>query len=175
MAAWFIFRQPHQDVFQDSSIAVLLFPEYLSGSLSFFPSFSLCLSLARPLIICILHGCEGPSLSLSLPLALPPSLPPFRLQDEVTWSKLQRRLLHVLSQAAEKEMSSLADPEMPPLQAGDAFHPATKIPSCKKTAVLTLLSLLCCNRQHCSQPHCRRIAGMAGFFEEIVNLGRRWR
>ncbi|OLP73625.1 hypothetical protein AK812_SmicGene47081, partial [Symbiodinium microadriaticum] len=26
MAAWFIFRQPHQDVFQDSSIAVLLFP-----------------------------------------------------------------------------------------------------------------------------------------------------
>ena len=53
-----------------------------------------------------------------------------RLQDQVTWGRLQRRLLHVLSQAAEKETLATAMPEMPPLQADHSFHPASKMLRC---------------------------------------------
>ena len=68
-----------------------------------------------------------------LSLSLSPSCSIISLQDEsrTTWSRPQRRLLHLLSQAAEKELWSVAKPEMPPLQAGDEFHPATKSPRCK--------------------------------------------
>ncbi|OLQ00981.1 hypothetical protein AK812_SmicGene16301 [Symbiodinium microadriaticum] len=48
-------------------------------------------------------------------------------KDQVTWGRLQRRLLHTLSQAAEKETLSIAMPDMPPLQPDHNFHPASKM------------------------------------------------
>ncbi|CAE7802321.1 unnamed protein product [Symbiodinium sp. CCMP2592] len=49
-----------------------------------------------------------------------------KFQDQVTWGRLQRRLLHALSQEAEKEIINIAEPEMPALQPDHEFHPMTK-------------------------------------------------
>ncbi|CAE7775215.1 unnamed protein product [Symbiodinium sp. CCMP2456] len=46
--------------------------------------------------------------------------------ERTTWSRLQRRLLHLLCQAAERALCSIATSDMPPVQADFKFHPATK-------------------------------------------------
>ncbi|CAE7800271.1 unnamed protein product [Symbiodinium sp. CCMP2592] len=51
-------------------------------------------------------------------------------KDQVTWGRLQRRLLHTLSQAAEKQTLQIAQPDMPPMQPDYDFHPANKMLGC---------------------------------------------
>ena len=61
------------------------------------------------------------------------------LQDQNACARLQMRLLHLLCQAAEKQMDHATTTELPPMQADHEFHPATKTLGISNTHAPALL------------------------------------
>ncbi|CAE7230782.1 unnamed protein product [Symbiodinium sp. CCMP2592] len=55
------------------------------------------------------------------------------VQEKHACGRLQRRAIHLLSQAAELSVEKLTTNVLPPLSAEHAFHPATKLLSCNSS------------------------------------------